>query len=286
MRRALTHGFGAAELAEVVARTKSGLDQAVQSASTERSERLAENLANTILRRQVFTSPAENAALLEPALDKITPQDCLDALRLVWAGPGRDVFVSGNLVLEHPEKEIGEAYQASAATVVEPPAAMAAVTWPYTDFGAPGTVAAGKDIPDLGITEMTFANGVRLYLKKTDFEAHKVYVSVRVGGGLMTANEARQICGLAALARQAFLLGGLGKLNSDELNRALAGKPVGTSFQVGPDAFTFEGATDSDHLPLELQLIAAWVTDPGLPFRSALDRAKHPGVLQPAGAFP
>jgi len=291
LRRALTHGFAPAELAEIVARMKTGLDQAVQGSSTQRSERLAGALADTIVARRAFTSPAENAALFGPALDKMTPQDCLDALRQAWAGPGRDVFVSGNLALDHPEKEIGDAYRASAATAVEPPAAFTPLVWPYTDFGASGTVASSKDIADLGITEVIFANGVRLNLKKTDFEAHRVSVSVRVGGGLLTASEVTKP-GLAALASQAFSLGGLGKLSVDELSRVLAGKPVGAGFQVGIDAFTFNGVTDSDHLPLEFQLLAAWMTDAGYrsealwiarknipPFYNRLEHSPE-GVLQ------
>ena len=40
----------------------------------------------------------------------------------------------------------------------------------YRDFGPPGAVASRTHVDDLDFTEVAFANGVRLNLKKTTFE--------------------------------------------------------------------------------------------------------------------
>jgi zinc protease len=48
----------------------------------------------------VFTHPADNLALFGPALETITPEDCLAALREAWTVPGRHLIVSGNTVIE------------------------------------------------------------------------------------------------------------------------------------------------------------------------------------------
>ena len=58
-------------------------------------------------------------------------------------------------------------------------------------------------------------------------------------------------------------VGGLGQHSVDELRRILAGKNVGAQFQPAPDAFNFTGGTTRDDLLLQLQLIAAQLTDAG-----------------------
>jgi zinc protease len=262
LRRALTYGFQPAELREVVANFRNQLEQAAKGAATRRSNTLADEVADTIVQRQVLTSPAQELGFYGSALDKVTVDDCEEAMRQAWAPPGREIFVSGNLVLNTPDQAISAAFEASHAVAVEPSAAVMADRFPYADFGPPGQVASERRIDDLGITEITFGNGVRLNLKKTDFEAHKIHVSVRVGGGRLT-EPAKSEPGISQLAEATFSAGGLGKVGIDDLQRVLAGKTVEAEFKVADDAFELSGATDEPDLPLEMQLIAAYLADPG-----------------------
>ncbi len=262
LRRALTYGFQPAELKEVAANVRNELEQSAKGAATRRSNRLADELYEGLVEREVFTSPAQDLAFYGAALDRITPEDCAAALREAWAASGREILVSGNVELKEPDREIRAAYEASRAAAVEPPEGIASEFFPYSSFGIPGTVASRAEIPDLGITEITFSNGVRLNLKKTDFEAHKVRVSLRVGGGRLTEPASSQP-GIARLADATFNAGGLGKLGIDELERVLAGRTVGFRFGVADDAFSLAGSTDAPDLALEFQLITAYLTDPG-----------------------
>ena len=262
LRCALVFGFQPAELREIVANVRNELEQVAKGAATRRSKELANALANSIVRKKVFTSPAEDLAFYGPALGKISLDDCLEALRAAWIAPGRDIFVSGNLTLGDPDQALRAAYAESQAVAVQPPGKIAPESFPYTNFVVPGRVVSERQVDDLGITEIVFANGVRLNLKKTDFEAHKVQVNVRVGGGKLT-EPARSKPGIAQLADAAFFIGGLGKLGVDDLRHALAGKTVGFKFTVAEDAFNFGGSTDEPDLAFELQLITAYLTDPG-----------------------
>ncbi|MCC6415362.1 MAG: insulinase family protein, partial [Opitutaceae bacterium] len=97
LRRALEHGFHAAELREVVAGFVNGLEQAVKRAPTRRSSGLANEIAGGIVEQVVFTHPEADRDLLVPALQKITPEQCLAALRAAFAAPGRFVMVTGNV---------------------------------------------------------------------------------------------------------------------------------------------------------------------------------------------
>jgi zinc protease len=262
LRRALAHGFLPAELTEVAANYRNYLEESAKTASTRRSEGLAEEITQQLLDRDVFTTPADDLALLGPALDKITVADCLAALRLAWSPPHRLILVTGNAKLgDAAAATIAAAYDRTQATTVTAPEAIADLKWAYTDFGAPGKIAKRSHVADLDITLVTFDNGVRLNLKKTDFEANSIRVGVRVGSGSLT--EPKNQPGLGYFTSQTFTSGGLGRHSADDLRRILAGKTVGAGFGASADAFTLGGGTNAKDLLLQLQLVTAHLTDPG-----------------------
>ena len=262
LRRALTHGFQPAELQEVAANYRNYLEESAKTAATRRSDGLAEDITQQLLDRDIFTTPAADLALVAPALAKITVADCLEALRRSWSPNHRLVLVTGNAKLgDAAVATIAAAYDRTAATAVAAPEAIGDLQWTYTDFGPAGKVAQRSRVADLDITLVTFDNGVRLNLKKTDFEANSIRVGVRIGSGSLT--EPKDQPGLAYFAGQTFTAGGLGRHSADDLRRILAGKTVGVGFGASADAFTVGGGTNPTDLLLEFQLIAAHLTDPG-----------------------
>jgi zinc protease len=282
LRRALAFGFQPAELKEATANYRNGLEQAVKSASTRRSPDLAMQIVRSLTNREVFTTPAENLALLEPALDQVTPAECVAALREAWGDNGRYLLVSGNLKIEgDSEAAIMAAYAAAHEAAVTPPAKIADETFAYTDFGPAGTVTERREVKDLGITLVTFANGVRLNLKPTDFQANRISINVRIGTGQLT--EPADEPGLSFTANNIFIAGGLGRHSADDLRRILAGKTVGVGFNVGEDAFNLSGGTNRDDELLEFQLIAAHITDPG--YRPEAMRQFGKGMEQMYNSF-
>ena len=275
LRRALEHGFSAGELAETKASYRNAIEQAVRGAATRRSGNLAGEIAQSILDERVFTHPAATRDLYLPAVERITAAECLTALREAFTGNGQHLMVSGNATLPgDAAAAILAAHTASARVPVEPPADAAEARWAYTDFGAPGRVTRREHVADLDVTLITFANGVRLNLKRTDFEAG-IRVSARVGTGGLTEPADRR--GLVMLANSAFTAGGLGRHGVDDLRRVLAGRNAGIGFRVGQDALELGnagsgggrggrgggGGTTRDDLLLTLQLLTAHLTDPG-----------------------
>ncbi|MBK9991701.1 MAG: insulinase family protein [Verrucomicrobia bacterium] len=288
LRRALQYGFQPAELAEAVANLRNSLDQAAKSASTRHSEELASGIIEALTEGSVFTSPADDQKLYAPALDKITLAQCADALRNAFAASGRFVTVMGNAKIgpsdvgavppprdaqsapseTTPEAQITTVYEKSLATTVAAPEQVAEAIFGYTHFGPDGTIKENKHVDDLDLTLITFANGVRLNLKKTDFEANKIHIAVRIGTGQLT--EPKDKPGLSFFTNSTFTAGGLGQHSVDDLQRILAGKTVQVGFTVGSDALILGGfkprelvPTNREDLLLQLQLLAAYVTDPG-----------------------
>jgi zinc protease len=131
-------------------------------------------------------------------------------------------------------------------------------------------------VTDLDIELITFRNGVRLNLKKTDFEAGRIQVSARVGNGSITEPFDKR--GLAGLAGGTFTAGGLGKHSADDLRNLLAGKNVGWGFAPGSETLRFGGTTTQDDLALNFELLAAHLTDPG--YRPEALRVAQKGLEQ------
>jgi zinc protease len=243
LRRALQFGFQPAELQEVVANFRNSLEQSAKSASTRRSEDLAGEILDAVAEDNVFTTPADDLALFSPALSRITVEDCVTALREAWSAPHRYLFVSGNASIPgDAAAAITAAYDKAHAAPVTAPQKQDDVQWKYTDFGAPGKVVQRQHVDDLDLELVTFANGVRLNLKKTDFEANRIRVGVRLGTGQLT--EPKDKPGLAFFASNTFTAGGLGQHSTDDLRRILAGKTVGIGFRVGSDALNLGGTTN------------------------------------------
>jgi len=262
LRRALEFGFTGGELREAASNFQNDLKQAVANAPTRRSDELANGLVQTLVQKNVFTAPSADLELYGPALERITPEDCTNALRVSFGAPGRYVMVIGNARLDgDPAASIVAAYQKARSVAVVPPVAGSQEKFAYTDFGPPGRMAEQRHVPDLDLTEAAFANGVRVNVKKTDFEAGRIHISVRVGAGKLALP--RDKPGLAFFTSLTFLNGGLGRHSMDDLQRILAGRTVALDFKVEDDALEFSASTTRDDLLLQLQIISAYLTDPG-----------------------
>ena len=262
LRRALEFGFRPEELRSAVANFRRKQREAARNASHRTSKQIADEVVLTLRQKEVFLSPAETAALLGPALERLTPQACADALRALWSPPHRLVMVAGGAEIPgDAAAAIAAAYQAAHAVALSPLPDLPEKTWTYTDFGPPGSVVRKTELADLGTTLITFANGVRLNIKPTPFEAGRIEVNVRFGTGEIGEPDGKT--GLGYFSSQTFMAGGLHRYTVDELRRLFAGRAVEAEFTVADDAFSLHGTTSPEDLTLELQLLAAEFIAPG-----------------------
>ena len=125
----------------------------------------------------------------------------------------------------------------------------------------------------MGATFVRFENGVRLTVKPTAFRDDEVLVRVNVGDGMLGFRSDRQT---STWASGAFVEGGLKKIEAEDVERALTSKVVGVRFGVGEDSFQFSGGTRPEDLPTQLQLLTAYLTEPGWR-AAAFERIKTSG---------
>ncbi len=260
-RRAFRYGFSQAEVAEQIEQARNAAQNVAASAETRSHSTLANAVFALIRDDIVPVTPISSLARLNEFVPQITPDKVFKALKrdavllraplLRWHG--RSAPSAGEAALRIAWNE---AMKAPLSRPVE----VATTAFAYTDFGAPGTVAADTRDAALGIRTVRFANGVRLNLKHTDLAKDRINVQVRVDGGAMLDTKANP---LASNMTSMLSFGGLGKHTTDELDSLLAGRTV--SFNLGSSAemFTSGGETTRRDLELQLQLAAALISDAG-----------------------
>ena len=95
----------------------------------------------------------------------------------------------------------------------------------------PGLVIATRAIPELGVTEWTLSNGVRIVVKPTDFKADEVRLAAFAPGGTSLAPDADYES--AHYAGAVTGQGGLGTFDATALRKMLAGKVASVSAHIG-----------------------------------------------------
>ncbi|HRD29728.1 MAG TPA: pitrilysin family protein, partial [Caulobacter sp.] len=259
-RRLTQYGVRQDELDREIEDYRQWLKSRLASAATRRTPQLASEMIGTVGDEDVITSPAQDLALFEAAVKDLKAETVSAAAKAAFAGSGPLVFIATPTPIEGNEQAVAEAWNASREIAVAAPTGPRQVTWPYEDFGAPGKVVEQTDLVDLDTTFVRFENGVRLTVKPTRFRDDQVLVKVRIGSG-MTALPADQQS--LSWAGSALIEGGLAKISSEDMERVLVSKVYGARFGVEDDAFALSGATRPDDLATQLQVLAAFASDPG-----------------------
>lgn len=288
-RRLLQFGVTEAELQREITDTRTALTNAVAAAATRSTPALAGGLVGASANRNVFSSPATNLEMFEAAVSGLTVDQVNAEVRENFEGYGPVVILVTPEAIEGGEAAVTAALDASRQTPVTARADEAAMEWPYADFGTPGVPSSRTEIADLGITQVTFPNGVRLSIKPTDFRDEQILIGVRTGIGEMSQPSDRVTA--ATLVDNVLTAGGLGRLTVDQMNRVLTGRTYGVNASMGQDTFQFVGGTKPEDLQLQLQVMAGYMTDPGLraaPFeqaKSTYAQQLAQAMAVPAGAF-
>lgn len=269
LRRVLQYGFTATEMSEAKANEINTYEQAVQSASKRKSKTLSNSIVSEISDDMVFTSPEEDLKIAKLALDNLTAERTLELFKEDWQGVP-SIFLTGNAELDATEAQLLDIYKKSQQVPVSEPK-----NEPVPEFAYKATGEAGKIIEE-GYYDKTdvyyyrFANNVRLNLKKTDFDADMIYISINFGSGEL--EEPIDKRGLGSLVSSVFYRGGLEKHSLRELERIFSGKTMGASFNVGSDSFELTGMTNKRDFSDEMAFMAAFIKAPGYrdeAFRSA-----------------
>ncbi|MCF0039406.1 M16 family metallopeptidase [Dyadobacter fanqingshengii] len=123
----------------------------------------------------------------------------------------------------------------------------------------PGKVAGEKTLEKLGVTELTFSNGVKVLLKPTDFKNDEILIKATGKGGYSLFPDERETGMFSSYLIQS---GGVGPYNQTQLQKFLAGKTASAGPYVSELTEGIGGSTSPKDLETTLQLIYAYFTAP------------------------
>jgi zinc protease len=275
LRRAKEFGFTQSEVEDGLAKIDSILANMVAQASARPNNALADELVTSGLKKVLVQSPSQFQTLYNNIKPSLTVDAVSAAFREAWGNGVTAIHIRTKTPIADMQNAVSAALADSTKVAVSAPVAETAKAFAYDSFGKAGKVTTDTTIADLGIRTVRFANGVKLNIRKTAYEAGKIQFGLRVGSG--RAGLPSDQPGLAQLLEYMSPIDGLQAHDYDELQKILTGKTVQLGLKAEDDAFVSSGLTSTADLEMQLKLMAATISAFG--YRAETD-AQWPDVAK------
>ncbi len=261
LRKALQYGFSEAEVAEQVARLRTSIENTARGSNTRSNGALVSAALNLVQSENIPSTPESSLKRFEAFVDQITPEAAFAAvLADTVALDAPLIRFQGRSEPDGGAEALMAAWAEVQAIEIAAPEFSETAEFAYQDFGTPGEIETDETDDRLGIRKIRFANGVMLNLKQTDINEDRIQYRVRIdGGNLLNTAEAPLTTALVS----SLAGGGLGEHSQDELVSILAGRSVRLAVSSANSGFRMSGTTTPRDLELQMQLLAAGITDPG-----------------------
>jgi zinc protease len=259
-RQAVELGVDQAEVNREITEFRTKVQTAAAGAATQRTPDLAQGLVQSVEEDEVFTSPVQDLKRYEAEIGGLTAANVSETLKRMFSGQGPLLSMVSPDPIDGGEAALAAAFDTARTDRIDAAVVHGVKAWPYADFGAPGRVKSRRDVADLGVTFVEFANGVHLNIKPTAFRKDQIMVNVRIGDGRLSLPEDRKT---ELWGEQALILGGFGKISLEDAEQVLASKLFGAQLATTDDAMVLGGETRPADLDTQLQVLAAYVGDPG-----------------------
>jgi zinc protease len=256
-RKALRDGFTPVEIDRQLRLIRRNRETVRDGAATRQTPGLADGLLSAISSETVFRSPDQKLALFQEMSGTVDKAE-IDAAFATLFATGEPLLFAGSPA---PLAGLTAAYDRAMAAPAPPAvAAEPEKVWSYTDFGARGRVVERREEADIGVTFVTFANGVHLTIKPTRFRDNEILTAATFGNGLAGEPNAhfRQ-----DLLSGVLLNGGLKTLSAPEISKLMADKVAGLAFDITDDRFVLGGRSRPKDFDFFLQRMAAQIIAPG-----------------------
>lgn len=265
------------EVTQAVSQYDTALRTQAETAAVEAGANQADDIVGAVDIRETVASPEDSYKIFTDARDAgfFTPTRILASARRLFQGDATRAFLVAKTPDDTAVAALDGAVKAAAARVAARRSTGPAPTFAQLPVPTrPGRETARRTIAPLGITEVTFANGVKLMVFPNQGEASRVYVRTRFGGGLQALPADRETPAWAGPI--ALVASGVGGIDQEGLDRMTAGRRIGLDFAIDDDAFELSATTSPADLADQLRLMAAkldkprWDAGPVLRARAAM----------------
>ncbi|WP_442589469.1 M16 family metallopeptidase [Pedobacter sp. AW31-3R] len=259
--RAVKFGFLASELAVVKRNLESGNEMQFKEANKTASSAFVQQYLEHFLKGSPIGSMAFNYEEVKKQLATITLAEVNSMAKTLIT---KDNQI---LIVQAPEKDKADlpTEQALLATL----STAGAHVKPYVDDAVTkpllatkpvaGKVVAEKKFNEIGVTEWTLSNGIKVVLKPTDFKNDQIMFNSFSKGGTSVADpNDYQSADFSSLIPQS----GLGDFNPSQLNKLLAGNTGRGGAYIDELYQGFNGGSSPKDLETAFQMVYASATNP------------------------
>lgn len=263
VERARQHGFTQSELERAKKLYLNAAERQLKMEKDYKNSHYVSQCVNNFLEGEPILTPTYNLQLVklfdgEVRLDEVNSQvgEIITDKNQVFImyGPDKDGFVVPSeseiesTVLAAQQKRY-DAYQEEQV----PATLMAALP-------APGKIVSEKPYGKFGMTEIVLSNGMKVYVKSTDYQADQITMSMRGEGGT-------SVYGDEDIPNFAFLSGsiteaGVGDFTATRLRKALAGKSLKLAPSITSEGQRITGTSSVKDLETMFQLAHLYFTAP------------------------
>ncbi len=289
--RVQKYGFGAAELDRAKKTTMAAYERAYNERDKTESGSYAGEYVSHFLEGEPSPGIAIEHRLASVQIPSVTAAEIAEAARAMFADESRVILAvspkKAGLAVPS-EADLREALSRADAVALTPWNDTTTTEALMATLPEPAAVTERRQIPEVGITIVRFANGVEAWLKPTDFKNDQVLFSLVAPGGASLAPPAQYV--EASLATAQIELSGVGGHSAVDLQKMLAGRIASASPSVSLSSHAISGSSTPADLETALQLLNLTFTAPGDdPQAFALikrqleaayaNRRQNPGVL-------
>lgn len=256
-------GFTASELEREKKEMLRGMEQSYRERDKQQSSRFAAEYVRHLLTDEAIPGIAKEYELYQDLLPGIALAE-VNALASEWTSEKNRV-----IAVEAPEQEgiavpneqdLWAIFAAVAQQEIAPYADEVSDEPLVAQVPAPAAIVARSQIPELGATWWTLANGIRVCLKPTDFKNDEILFRAYSPGGHSLVPDADYVA--ASTAASVVSEGGVGPFNKIELEKKLAGKVVRVAPWISNLREGLSGSASPEDVQTLFELIYAFFTAP------------------------
>lgn len=256
-------GFTASELEREKKEMLRGMEQSYRERDKQQSSRFAAEYVRHLLTDEAIPGIAKEYQLYQDLLPGIALAE-VNALASEWTSEKNRV-----IAVEAPEQEgiavpnerdLRAIFAAVAQQEIAPYADEVSDEPLVAQVPAPAAIVARSQIPEIGVTWWTLANGIRVCLKPTDFKNDEILFRAYSPGGHSLVPDADYVA--ASTAASVVSEGGVGPFDKIELEKKLAGKVVRVAPWISSLREGLSGSASPEDVQTLFELIYAFFTAP------------------------
>jgi zinc protease len=261
IERVSRFGFTPAELERAKARRLRALERSYDERDKTDSWIYADEYVRHVVEAEPIPGIAAELELHRQFLPGVTLED-VNGLGRAWITTANRVVVASGPAKDDVPLPTDEALAEVFATVVAKDITAYADTLGSVPLvatrPAPSPIVTERRIEEIGVTEWTLSNGIRVVLKPTDFKADEIVMQAVSPGGTSLAPDEDAVS--ADRATMIVSVSGAGAFTDVELGKVLAGKMAHAMPFIGDEEEGFSGNASPRDLETMFELVYLYAT--------------------------